>query len=51
MAIECSDLKVSDKVSVKGQLHSRTYRKVLDNGEIEFRTAHELLIEELTRID
>ena len=40
-AKEISKLQVSDKIKVKGQLHSRTYKKVLDDGEIEFRTAHE----------
>lgn len=40
-------LNVSDKIKVKGQLHSRTYKKVLDDGEIEFRTAHEGVVTEI----
>lgn len=45
-AKEISKLHVSDKIKVKGQLHSRTYKKVLDDGEIEFRTAHEGVVTE-----
>ena len=45
-AKEISKLQVSDKIKVKGQLHSRTYKKVLDDGEIEFRTAHEGVVTE-----
>lgn len=40
-AIAISKLHVSDKLEIKGQMHSRTYNKVLDNNEIEIRTAHE----------
>ena len=39
-------LNVSDKIKVKGQLHSRTYKKELPDGEIEFRTAHEGVVTE-----
>ena len=36
-----ANLKVNDSVSVRGQLHSRTYTKTLDNGDVEIRVAHE----------
>ena len=51
LAIENSGLQVNDKISAKGQLHSRIYKKFLDNGEIDFRTAHELVISELNVIN
>lgn len=44
LAKQMSKLKISDKIDVKGQLHSRTYKKHLDNGEVEIRTAHEVVI-------
>ena len=51
LALSLVDLKVSDKVRVKGELHSRTYKKVMPNGEIEFKTAHELIVTELEKIN
>lgn len=50
IAIDNSDLKINDKVSVLGKLHSRLYKKKLDNNEIELRMAHELLIEEIEKM-
>lgn len=44
LALEMSNLKVNDYITITGQLHSRTYKKLLDNGEIEFRVAHEALV-------
>lgn len=41
-------LSVGDKVLIKGELHSRLYKKRLDSGDIEFRTAHELLVTNIT---
>ena len=40
-------LRVSDKVNVVGELHSRIYKKQLDNGELELRTAYELVVNDL----
>lgn len=51
LALSLTDLKVSDKVEVEGELHSRTYKKVLENGEIEFRTAHELIVTNLIKLN
>ena len=47
LALSLADLRVSDKVQIKGQLHSRTYKKILPDGELELRTAHELVVNEL----
>lgn len=47
LALSLTDLKVSDKVLVHGELHSRTYRKILPDGDLELRTAHELLVTDL----
>lgn len=38
------ELSVGDSVYIKGQLHSRTYRKYYDNGDMEIKTAHEAVI-------
>ncbi len=46
-----SELKVNDRIQIKGELHSRTYKKLLDNGELEIKTAHELVINELEVIN
>lgn len=37
-------LKVSDSISLTGQLHSRTYKKYHENGEMEIKTAHEAVV-------
>ena len=50
LAFELNDLHVSDQVKIKGQLHSRTYKKILPDGELEIRTAHELVVNDLTRL-
>ena len=42
LAKEASTLKVSDKVLIKGQLHSRSYKKVDHNGNVSLRVAIEL---------
>jgi hypothetical protein len=46
LAKEICKLSQSTKVKLKGQLHSREHRKVLENGEIELRVAHEFLVTE-----
>ena len=51
LAREMSTLKVSDRVKLKGQLHSREYKKHLDDGSIEIRVAHELYITDYELID
>jgi len=42
LAQQAEQLNISDKVLVKGQLHSRTYKKVDSAGNISVRTAIEL---------
>ena len=51
LAYNLQNLAISTKVQIKGELHSRTYKKVLENGELDIRTAHELVIRELEVID
>lgn len=48
LAQEWAGLRVSDKIVIKGQLRSREYKKLLENGEIEFRVAHEILVSEIS---
>ena len=45
------DMKVSTRVELKGELHSRTYKKPLENGDLDIRTAHELVVQELEVLD
>lgn len=44
LAKELAKLSVNTQLRLKGELHSREHKKVLENGEIEFRVAHELLV-------
>lgn len=44
LAKELSKLSVNTQLRLKGELHSREHKKVLDNGDIEIRVAHELLV-------
>lgn len=39
-----SQLSVNDRIQIKGELHSREYKKILSTGEVEIRVAHELLV-------
>ena len=43
-AKELARLPVNTQLRIKGELHSREHKKTLDNGEVEFRVAHELLV-------
>ena len=38
-------------LEIKGQLHSRTYKKYLQNREMEIRTAHELVILDYNKVE
>ena len=44
LAQKASTLKVNDKISVIGPLHSRTYTKNYSDGSVEIRTAHEIVV-------
>lgn len=50
-AVKLSELKVNDKLLITGELHSREYKKVLDDGDIEIRVAHELLVTDFSIIE
>ncbi len=43
-------LGVNAKIEVVGELHSHTYKKILDNDEIEFRVAHEVTINTIKEV-
>ena len=47
MAKKINDMEIGKDVIIKGEIHSREYKKILDNGEIEIRVAHELLVKEI----
>lgn len=44
IARDIAKLSINDKIRIKGELHSREYTKVLEDGSIEIRVAHELLV-------
>ena len=44
VAEELSKLSVNTQLKLKGQLHSRQYKKTLSDGTFEFRVAHEVEI-------
>ena len=41
LAKQISEMHVSDKITLRGQLHSRTYKKIQEDGELQILTAHE----------
>ena len=43
-------LGISAKIEIVGEFHSHTYKKTLDNGEIEFRVAHEATIKDIIEV-
>ena len=43
-------LGVSAKIKIVGEFHSHTYKKTLDNGEIEFRVAHEATVKTIEEV-
>lgn len=43
-AIELAKLPVNTPIQIKGELHSREYKKTLEDGNFEFRVAHECVI-------
>lgn len=51
IAKDLSKLSVNTKISVNGSIHSREHKKVLPDGNIEIRVAHELLIESFEVIE
>lgn len=43
LAKKYQNLKVNDTVIVKGELHSKYYKKIIDNDNLEIKLAHELV--------
>ena len=52
LAKEIAQLKVNDRIEVVGELHSREYKKIIDqeSGEFEFRIAHECVINSFNQL-
>ena len=46
-----SELSVNTKVKLYGELHSREHKKVYEDGTVEFRVAHELVVTDYEVID
>lgn len=44
------ELGVNGQIKIEGEFHSHTYKKKLDNGEIEFRVAHEVTVKKVEKI-
>ena len=51
VARELAKLKVGDRIKTSGQFHSRTYKKKLNDDEIEFRTAYEGLVLHFEKVE
>ena len=45
VARDLSKLHVNDHIQIHGELHSREYKKIINENEFEFRVAHELVIQ------
>lgn len=43
-------LGVSSKIEISGEFHSHTYKKELENNEIEFRVAHEVTVKDIVEL-
>lgn len=41
---KASSFKINDQLQIIGQLHSRTYTKTYEDGSIEIKTAHEVVV-------
>ena len=50
-AIYAATLNVGEKIFVEGRLQSREYRKYTDDGTVEIRTAYEVSIGRLERLE
>ena len=46
-----SSLNVSDFIVINGEFHSHTFKKKCDNNEVEFRLAHEVIIDKVKKED
>lgn len=43
-AKDAQKLQINDKLELTGQLHSRTYTKKYPDGQVEIKTAHEVVV-------
>jgi single-stranded DNA-binding protein len=44
LAIQLSQLPVNTKIKIDGELHSREHTKAHEDGSVEIRVAHELMV-------
>lgn len=44
LALKAQKLKINDQILVHGQMHSRTYTKTYEDGQMEIKTAHEVVV-------
>lgn len=44
------NLGVNGKIKINGEFHSHTYKKKLENDEIEFRVAHEVTVKNIIEL-
>ena len=44
IAKEIAKLHVNDRIIIRGELHSRNYKKMISDEDFELRVAHELLV-------
>ena len=49
LAKKIATFKVNDRIKIKGELHSREYRKQISEEEYEIKVAHELLVTEVEK--
>ena len=43
-------MHVSDQIKLKGEIHSRIYRKNYEDGSMEIKTAYELVVTEVIKV-
>ena len=51
VAKELSKLSVNTRLNISGEMHSREYKKMINENEFEFKVAHELIIQSFEVLD
>ena len=51
VAKELSKLSVNTRLNISGEMHSREYKKMINETEFEFKVAHELIIQSFEVLD
>lgn len=51
LAEQVAELYVNDFLDIAGEFHSHTFKKRNDNGDIEFRVAHEVVLTNFRKVD